>query len=107
VINFLSVKLDIDVIRYNEALTKHESRLNDAREDELLVKFPPTERMFLDRPSVVIDSGYRIILWYLPAALNWSMQVNALRIHAPIAAHREEPERHVHCYQRYGKFAAA
>ncbi|KAG1758106.1 hypothetical protein EDD22DRAFT_957200 [Suillus occidentalis] len=68
------IKLDINVIRYNEALTKRESRLNDAREDELLAKFPPTERMFLDHPSVVIDSGYQIILWYLPATLNWSMQ---------------------------------
>lgn len=107
VINFPPVKLDIDVIQYNEALVKHESGLNDAWEDELLAKFPPAEHMFLDRTLVVIDSGYRIILWHLPAMLNWSMQVNAFGIPAPIAAHREEPERHVHRYQQYGKCAAA
>ncbi|KAG2341714.1 hypothetical protein BDR05DRAFT_1001555 [Suillus weaverae] len=87
------IKLDMDMIQYNEALAKRESGLNDAWEEELLVKFPPTERMFLDCPSVVIDSGYQIILWYLPATLNWSLQ--------------EEPERHVHRHQWYGKYAAA
>jgi hypothetical protein len=69
------VQLDIDIIRYNEALTKRESGLNDAREEALLAKFPPAEPMLLNRPSVVIDSGYRIILWYLPGALTWSLQV--------------------------------
>ncbi|KAG1893048.1 uncharacterized protein F5891DRAFT_1196938 [Suillus fuscotomentosus] len=68
------IKLDIDIIRYNEALTKRESGLNDAREEALLAKFPPAERILLDRPSVVIDAGCRIILWYLPGALNWSLQ---------------------------------
>ncbi|KAG1873302.1 hypothetical protein C8R48DRAFT_769736 [Suillus tomentosus] len=68
------IKLDIDLIRYNEALAKRESGLNDAHEEALLAKFPPTERILLDRPSVVIDAGYRIILWYLPGALNWSLQ---------------------------------
>ncbi|KAG1897294.1 uncharacterized protein F5891DRAFT_982687 [Suillus fuscotomentosus] len=63
------VKLDIDIIRYNEALAKQESGLNDAREEALLAKFPPAERMFLDSPSVVIDAGYRIILWYLPVGM--------------------------------------
>ncbi|KAG1791282.1 hypothetical protein EV424DRAFT_1355061, partial [Suillus variegatus] len=69
------VKLDIDIIRYNEALAKWESGLNDAREEALLAKFPPAECMFLDSPSVVIDAGYQIILWYLMGALNWSLQV--------------------------------
>ncbi|KAG1798400.1 hypothetical protein EV424DRAFT_1546255 [Suillus variegatus] len=68
------VKLDIDVIRYNEALAKRESGLNDSHEEALLAKFPPAERLVLERPSVVIDAGYRIILWYLPGALNWSVQ---------------------------------
>jgi hypothetical protein len=70
-----AVKLDIDVIRYNEALAKRESGLNDSHEEALLAKFPPAKRLVLDRPSVVIDSGYRIILWYLPGALHWSLQV--------------------------------
>ncbi|KAG2092292.1 uncharacterized protein F5147DRAFT_779687 [Suillus discolor] len=68
------IKLDIDIIRYNKALAKRESGLNDAREEALLAKFPPAERMFLDSPSVVIDASYWIILWYLPGALNWSLQ---------------------------------
>ncbi|KAG2085104.1 uncharacterized protein F5147DRAFT_782212 [Suillus discolor] len=68
------IKLDIDVIQYNEALTKRESGLNDAHEEALLAKFPPAKPMLLDRPSVVIDAGCRIILWYLPGALNWSLQ---------------------------------
>lgn len=78
------VKLDIDIIRYNEALTKRESGLNDAREEALLAKFPPTERILLDRPSVVIDAGCRIILWYLPGALNWSLQVSLGTQRCPI-----------------------
>ncbi|KAG1901804.1 uncharacterized protein F5891DRAFT_1187281 [Suillus fuscotomentosus] len=48
------IKLDIDIIRYNQ--------------------FPPAERILLDHPLVVIDAGCRIILWYLPGALNWSLQ---------------------------------
>ncbi|KAG1868408.1 hypothetical protein F4604DRAFT_1927265 [Suillus subluteus] len=64
------IKLDIDIIRYNEALAKWESGLNNAHEGALFAKFPPTERMVLDRPSVVINSGYQIILWYLPGVLN-------------------------------------
>ncbi|KAG2057283.1 hypothetical protein BDR06DRAFT_878268 [Suillus hirtellus] len=69
------VKLDIDIIQYNEALTKQELGLNDAHEEALLAKFPPAKRILLDCPSVVIDAGCRIILWYLPGALNWSLQV--------------------------------
>ncbi|KAG1792287.1 uncharacterized protein HD556DRAFT_1444556 [Suillus plorans] len=68
------IKLDIDVIRYNEALAKWESGLNDSHEEALLAKFPPAKRLVLDRPSVVINSGYWIILWYLPGALHWSLQ---------------------------------
>ncbi|KAG1793250.1 uncharacterized protein HD556DRAFT_1238066 [Suillus plorans] len=34
-----------------------------------MARFPPAENILLDRPSVVIDSGYRIILWYIPDAL--------------------------------------
>ncbi|KAG2100177.1 uncharacterized protein F5147DRAFT_777084 [Suillus discolor] len=65
---------NINVIRYNEALAKRESGLNDSHEEALLAKFPPTERLVLDRPLVVIDASYQIILWYLPGALNWSLQ---------------------------------
>ncbi|KAG2058422.1 hypothetical protein BDR06DRAFT_968434 [Suillus hirtellus] len=60
------IKLDIDVIWYNEALAKRELGLNDSHEEALLVKFPPAKRLVLDCLSVVIDSGYQIILWYLP-----------------------------------------
>lgn len=69
------VKLGIDIIRYNEALAKHESGMNDAQEDALLTKFPPAERIFLDSPCVVVDSGLRIILWYIPKGLSPWVQV--------------------------------
>ncbi|KAG2112356.1 uncharacterized protein F5147DRAFT_650990 [Suillus discolor] len=68
------IKLDIDVIQYNEALTKQESGLNDAREEALLAKFPPTERMLLDRPSVVI-----VTLGNVPGSPSWSGRSNMKR----------------------------
>jgi hypothetical protein len=69
------VKLDIDIIRYNEALAKRESGMNNAQEEALLAKFPPAEKILLDSPAVVIDSGYQIILWYIPDALTPWVQV--------------------------------
>ncbi|KAG2056543.1 hypothetical protein BDR06DRAFT_1005845 [Suillus hirtellus] len=68
------VKLDINVIWYNEALAKRELGLNDSHEEALLAKFPPAEHLVLEHPSVVIDASYWIILWYLPGALNWSVK---------------------------------
>ncbi|KAG1797831.1 uncharacterized protein HD556DRAFT_1440791 [Suillus plorans] len=64
-----TIKLDIDIIRYNEALSKRESGMNDAQEHALLAKFPPSEKIMLRHPAVVLDSGYRIILWYILDAL--------------------------------------
>lgn len=52
------VKLNIDIIRYNKALAKRKSGMNDAQEEALLAKFPPAEKIVLDSPSVMIDSGY-------------------------------------------------
>ncbi|KAG2057246.1 hypothetical protein BDR06DRAFT_1005283 [Suillus hirtellus] len=37
------VKLDINIIWYNEALAKWELGLNDSHEEALLAKFPPVE----------------------------------------------------------------
>ncbi|KAG2738705.1 hypothetical protein P692DRAFT_20757940, partial [Suillus brevipes Sb2] len=62
--------LDIDIVRYNEALPKRESGMNDAQEQALLTRFPPPKKIFLGCPSVIIDSGYHIILWYLLDALS-------------------------------------
>ncbi|KAG1856164.1 hypothetical protein F4604DRAFT_1932030 [Suillus subluteus] len=64
------IKLDINIIRYNEALAKRESGMNDAQEEALLTKFPPAENIFLDTPSVVMDLGFRVILWYIPDGLS-------------------------------------
>jgi hypothetical protein len=69
--------LDIDIIRYNEALSKCESGMNNAQEEALLLKFPPAERIHLKSPAMVIDSGYRIILWYVPDALSPWVQVSS------------------------------
>ncbi|KAG1787553.1 hypothetical protein EV424DRAFT_1551057 [Suillus variegatus] len=63
------VKLDIDIIWYKEALSKWESGMNDAQEEALLARFPPADNILLDSPLVVINSRYRIILWYIPDAL--------------------------------------
>ncbi|KAG2052599.1 hypothetical protein BDR06DRAFT_1056849 [Suillus hirtellus] len=68
------VKLDINVIRYNEALAKWELGLNDSYEEALLAKFPPTERLVLEHLLVVLNASYQIILWYLSGALNLSVQ---------------------------------
>jgi hypothetical protein len=68
--------LDIDIIRYNEALAKRETGMNDAHEDALLMKFPPAEKLVLDTPCVVVDSGLRIILWYVPKCLSSWVQVS-------------------------------
>ncbi|KAG1809531.1 hypothetical protein EV424DRAFT_1542955 [Suillus variegatus] len=68
------IKLDIDIIWYNEALVTWESGINDAQEDALLAKFPLAENMLLDCPLVVIDSRYRIILWYILDALTLWVQ---------------------------------
>ncbi|KAG2030970.1 hypothetical protein BDR03DRAFT_877154 [Suillus americanus] len=57
------------MVRYNEALDKDESGQSETREENLFNRFPPEEERFLTTPSVVIDSGGRIIVWYLPGAL--------------------------------------
>ncbi|KAG1847056.1 hypothetical protein F4604DRAFT_1594712 [Suillus subluteus] len=49
--------------------------MNDAQEEALLTKFPPAENIFLDTPSVVMDSGFRVILWYIPDGLSLWVQV--------------------------------
>ncbi|KAG1854633.1 hypothetical protein F4604DRAFT_1932697 [Suillus subluteus] len=42
----------------------------------LLTKFPPAENIFLDTPLVVMDSGFRVILWYIPDGLSPWVQNN-------------------------------
>ncbi|KAG2029497.1 hypothetical protein BDR03DRAFT_987710 [Suillus americanus] len=44
--------------------------INVIQEDDLLAKFPPTKKILLDHPSMVINSGYRIIMWYIPDGLS-------------------------------------
>ncbi|KAG1882455.1 hypothetical protein F4604DRAFT_1921646 [Suillus subluteus] len=63
------VHLKIDMVRYNESLAKDESSQSEKREQTLLDKFPPEEQLVLTTPSVIIDSGGRIIVWYLPGAM--------------------------------------
>jgi hypothetical protein len=66
------------MVRYNDALDKDESGRSETREEVLLNKFPPEEEHLLTTPSVVIDSGGRIIVWYLPGALTSMMMVGPL-----------------------------
>ncbi|KAG2117011.1 uncharacterized protein F5147DRAFT_768402 [Suillus discolor] len=63
------VHLKIDMVRYNECFDTHESGRSEKREQILLDKFPPKEELVLTTPSVIIDSGGRIIVWYLPEAM--------------------------------------
>jgi hypothetical protein len=69
------VKLDINIIWYNEALAKRETGIHDAHEDAWLMKFPMAEKLVLDTPCVVVDSGPRIILWYVLKCLSLWDQV--------------------------------
>ncbi|KAG2094194.1 uncharacterized protein F5147DRAFT_779046 [Suillus discolor] len=68
-----AVHLKIDMVRYNDTLDKDESGRSEKREEVLFNKFPPEEEHFLTTPSVIIDSGGRIIVWYLPGALTAMM----------------------------------
>jgi hypothetical protein len=69
------------MVRYNDALDKDESGRSETREENLFNRFPPDEERFLTTPSVVIDSGGRIIVWYLPGALTAMIMVCFSHIH--------------------------
>jgi hypothetical protein len=69
------------MVRYNDALDKDESGRSETREENLFNRFPPEEECFLTTPSVVIDSGGRIILWYLPGALTAMIMVCFSHLH--------------------------
>jgi hypothetical protein len=69
------VHLDIDLVRYNEALDKHQSGLNEQQEGVLFEKFPPSGDMVVHRPSVFVDAGGRVLLWYLPGAIHSIIRV--------------------------------
>ncbi|KAG2108200.1 uncharacterized protein F5147DRAFT_652922 [Suillus discolor] len=48
--------------------------MNNVHKKLLWARFPPAERMLLTRPLIVLDSGYRIIIWYIPEALHGYIQ---------------------------------
>ncbi|KAG2335336.1 hypothetical protein BDR05DRAFT_1006925 [Suillus weaverae] len=52
------VKLDIDIMQYNEALAKQELGMNNAQQQALLTRFSPIKKILLVWPSIVIESGY-------------------------------------------------
>jgi hypothetical protein len=68
------------MVRYNESLDKSESGRNEKREDILLKQFPPQEQLILTTPNVIIDSGGRLIVWYLPGAMTGMIMVSLLSI---------------------------
>jgi hypothetical protein len=69
------VHLDIDLVQYNEALDKHQSGLNEQQEGVLFEKFPPSGDMVVHLPSVFLDSGGWVLLWYLPGAIQSNIRV--------------------------------
>jgi hypothetical protein len=64
------------MIRYNEALNKRSTGRITKHEEALSKKFPHSSQKLLDTPSVLVDSGGRIILWYLPEAISLWIQVS-------------------------------
>ena len=64
------VHLDIDLIRYNEALDKNQSGLNERQETSLMERFPPSVEMHVNAPCIFVDAGGRVLLWYLPGAIS-------------------------------------
>jgi hypothetical protein len=66
------------MIRYNDALHKRSNGMVATHEDSLLEKFPHGPQRLLEKPSVILDSAGRIILWYLPDAISPWIQVSSL-----------------------------
>ncbi|KAG0696297.1 hypothetical protein DFH29DRAFT_1004681 [Suillus ampliporus] len=64
------IQLELDMIHYNEALDKHSTGRITKNGEALLHKFPYGSKQLLDKPSVLVDSGGHIILWYLPDAIS-------------------------------------
>lgn len=64
------------MVRYNDALDKDESGRSAKREQTLFDRFPPEQEHFLTTPAVIVDSGGRIIVWYLPGAMTAMMMVS-------------------------------
>ncbi|KAG2114327.1 uncharacterized protein F5147DRAFT_650105 [Suillus discolor] len=62
----LAFQLNLDMIRYNKALNKRSTGRLTKHEEALLQNFL--------MPSVLVDSGGRIILWYLPDAISLWIQ---------------------------------
>ncbi|KAG1794826.1 uncharacterized protein HD556DRAFT_1442610 [Suillus plorans] len=68
------IHLNLDMIHYNEALNKRSTGRITKHEEALSKKFPHSSQQLLDKPSVLVDSGGRIILWYLPDAISLWIQ---------------------------------
>lgn len=63
------------MVRYNEALEKSESGRNEKREQDLMDKFKLEQELYLSTPATILDSGNRIIVWYLPGAMTKMIMV--------------------------------
>ncbi|KAG1717903.1 uncharacterized protein EDB91DRAFT_1090489 [Suillus paluster] len=74
-----------DMVRYNDALDKDESGRSAKREQTLFDRFPPEQEHFLTTPAVIVDSGGRIIVWYLPGAMAAMMMLSRTYITARYA----------------------
>ena len=45
------------------------------KEVQLLAKYPSLLSGYIDRPTVILDEGGTIAVWYLPGAVSRTMQV--------------------------------
>jgi hypothetical protein len=64
------------MIQYNKALDRCSTGRTTKHEEDLLQKFPHGSQQLLNKPSVLVDSGGHIILWYLPGAISRWIQVS-------------------------------
>ncbi|KAG2103726.1 uncharacterized protein F5147DRAFT_775850 [Suillus discolor] len=72
------VTINLDMVRYSEALQMQEKGLKPGREEFLLARYPPDCEIILERPAVVLDKFGLIVLWYLPGAIDDAIQNNML-----------------------------
>ncbi|KAG1894981.1 uncharacterized protein F5891DRAFT_984567 [Suillus fuscotomentosus] len=61
---------NLDLKRYSDACGQRPTGRSSTQEACLSKKFPPSRQIVLEKPCVVLDAGYRIIFWYVPAALS-------------------------------------
>lgn len=70
--------IDIDARRLADALTERDHGTNNKREASLKARFPvPTSDELIEEPTLFVDRGGVILVWYLPDVLSGAFQVGS------------------------------